>query len=147
MNSCAGSLRSCARGSSAIRFSLSLSSHLQMMLRRSRACWVNLTNLFQDPKFFLCRRERRRRCFVPARSGWPNSANSAVTASLRACTSSYMATDAAPEDDPAGTAVPRKLSEALAHLQTTFADRAVQLHEVIGVLQGRAYLLLLVLLA
>jgi hypothetical protein len=58
-----------------------------------------------------------------------------------------MATDAAPEDGAAGPAVPRKLSEALAHLQATFADRTVPLHEVIGVLQGRAYLLLLVFLA
>ena len=58
-----------------------------------------------------------------------------------------MATAAAPEGHGAGAAIPRKLSEELAHLQATFADRSVQLHEVIDVLQGRAYLLLLVLLA
>jgi hypothetical protein len=58
-----------------------------------------------------------------------------------------MATDAAPETDAASAAPPRKLSEELARLETMFAERAVRLHEVIAVLQGRAYLLLLVLLA
>jgi hypothetical protein len=58
-----------------------------------------------------------------------------------------MATDAAPETDATSAPPPRKLSEELARLETMFAQRAVKLHEVIGVLQGRAYLLLLVLLA
>ena len=58
-----------------------------------------------------------------------------------------MATDAAPEGDAAAVVIPRKLSAELAHLQITFAERSVRLHEVIGVLQGRAYLLLLVLLS
>jgi hypothetical protein len=61
-----------------------------------------------------------------------------------------MATDAAPEPtQPAIAAIetPRKLSEELAHLQVTFAERAVQLQEVITALRGRAYLLLLVLLS
>jgi hypothetical protein len=58
-----------------------------------------------------------------------------------------MATDAAPEGDVIKVVTPRKLSEELAHLQVTFAERTVQLHEVIEVLRGRAYLLLLVLLS
>jgi len=42
---------------------------------------------------------------------------------------------------------PRKLSEELAHLHARTAERAVTLREVIYVLRGRAYLLLVVLLA
>lgn len=60
-----------------------------------------------------------------------------------------MATDAAPEPtqpEIQDAAPPRKLSEELARLQETFAERPMKLHEVISVLQGRAYLLLLVLL-
>jgi hypothetical protein len=44
-----------------------------------------------------------------------------------------------------GTA-PRKLSEELAELQGRFAERSVTLREVIAVLRGRAYLLLVILL-
>jgi len=58
-----------------------------------------------------------------------------------------MATDAVPETDATSALPPRKLSEELARLETMFAERAVRLHEVIAVLQGRAYLLLLVLLS
>lgn len=61
-----------------------------------------------------------------------------------------MATDAAPEQDQPATEPPeplKKLSEELAHLQETFAERSVQLQEVITALRGRAYLLLLVLLS
>jgi len=58
-----------------------------------------------------------------------------------------MATDAAPEPKTHDAEPPRKLSEELAHLQATFAEHSVQLHEVIAVLRGRAYLLLLVLLS
>jgi hypothetical protein len=78
-----------------------------------------------------------------------------------------MATNAAPEpSDPApgglrepsasaapGVIVPftgqasQKLSEVLQHLIAEFAARAVTLREVIGVLQGRAYNLLMLLLA
>jgi hypothetical protein len=58
-----------------------------------------------------------------------------------------MAIDAVPESTGQPSAVPRKLSEELARLQEMFEERAVRLHEVIHVLQGRAYLLLLVLLA
>lgn len=63
-----------------------------------------------------------------------------------------MATDAAPEPtqqqpETAGSEKPRKLSEELANLQATFAERAVTLEEVVTVLRGRAYLLLLVLLS
>lgn len=54
-----------------------------------------------------------------------------------------MATDAAPEPTPPA----RKLSEELARLQELFAERSVRLEEIIGVLHGRAYLLLLVLLS
>lgn len=65
-----------------------------------------------------------------------------------------METDAAPESpafgsepigDPDGK--PRKLSEELADLQHRFAERSVTLEEVIAVLRGRAYLLLVILLA
>ncbi len=58
-----------------------------------------------------------------------------------------MVTDVAPENDATPAPPPRKLSEELARLETLFAERAVRLDEVIHVLQGRAYLLLLVLLA
>jgi hypothetical protein len=65
-----------------------------------------------------------------------------------------METNAAPEADPpaggppAGAVpVPRKLSEELADLRSRFAEQPVMLQEVILVLRGRAYLLLLILLA
>jgi len=61
-----------------------------------------------------------------------------------------MATPAAPEPGPAagpGAGRPRRLSEELADLQRRFAERSVTLREVIGVLQGRAYLLLVLVLA
>jgi hypothetical protein len=65
-----------------------------------------------------------------------------------------METNAAPERDPraggptAGAEErPPKLSEELAGLQARFAEEAVTLREVIEVLRGRAYLLLLILLA
>jgi hypothetical protein len=58
-----------------------------------------------------------------------------------------MAIDAAPDPGAASVTPPRKLSEELARLQDTFAERSVQLHEVIAVLQGRAYILLVMLLA
>jgi hypothetical protein len=64
-----------------------------------------------------------------------------------------MATPAAPESglsaggSPAETAPPRKLSQELAGLQARFAERPVTLREVILVLRGRAYDLLLILLA
>lgn len=65
-----------------------------------------------------------------------------------------MGTLAAPESGPpAGgppaeaTERPRKLSEELAALQAEFAERPVTLREVILILRGRAYDLLLVLLA
>ncbi len=49
---------------------------------------------------------------------------------------------------PAGHGPPvRKLSEELADLQGRFAERSVTLREVIVVLRGRAYLLLLIVLA
>lgn len=65
-----------------------------------------------------------------------------------------MATDAAPESVPPGGGPPvdtrgkrRRLSEELNDLQSHFAERSVTLREVIAVLQGRAYLLLVILLA
>jgi hypothetical protein len=65
-----------------------------------------------------------------------------------------METNAAPEADPhAGNppdgATPRlrKLSEELADLRARFTEQPVTLREVILVLRGRAYLLLLILLA
>jgi len=65
-----------------------------------------------------------------------------------------METNAAPETghglagDSAGLRpAPRKLSEELAGLRTRFAERPVTLEEVIVVLRGRAYLLLVILLA
>jgi hypothetical protein len=64
-----------------------------------------------------------------------------------------METDAAhdtgphPDSAPANAGPkPRKLSEELTELRTRFAERAVTLREVIHVLHGRAYLLLLILL-
>lgn len=53
-----------------------------------------------------------------------------------------MATDAAPD-----AALPRKLSEELADLHARSAERPLTLREVIYVLGGRAYLLLVILLA
>ena len=65
-----------------------------------------------------------------------------------------METNAAPEaDSPAGgpptgaTTKLRKLSEELADLRSRFTEQPVTLREVILVLRGRAYLLLLILLA
>ena len=58
-----------------------------------------------------------------------------------------MAIDAAPEKNATPVVPPRKLSVELARLENLFAERSVQLDEVIITLQGRAYLLLLVLLA
>jgi len=58
-----------------------------------------------------------------------------------------MAADAALETNAVPVAPPRKLSEELARLEALFAERSVTLAEVIVVLQGRAYLLLLVLFA
>ncbi len=65
-----------------------------------------------------------------------------------------MATNAAPESAPppegppgAPTGRPRRLSEELGDLQSHFAERSVTLREVIAVLRGRAYLLLVVLLS
>ena len=81
---------------------------------------------------------------------------------LTACISNFMATNAAPEpsrssaaSDPdtenrmvlsAGRPVPRKLSEVIEQLITEFHMRPVTLREVIVVLQGRAYTLLMLLL-
>ena len=48
---------------------------------------------------------------------------------------------------PGGDVAPRKLSEELGELQRRFAERSVTLRDVIVVLRGRAYLLLLILLA
>jgi hypothetical protein len=65
-----------------------------------------------------------------------------------------MATNAAleptppPGGAPGGTGGrPRRLSEELSELQGRFAERSVTLREVIAVLQGRAYLLLVIVLA
>jgi hypothetical protein len=65
-----------------------------------------------------------------------------------------MATNAAPESAPSpggppgeATGWPRRLSEDLGDLQRHFAARSVTLREVIAVLRGRAYLLLVVVLA
>lgn len=58
-----------------------------------------------------------------------------------------MATDAAPESKGASPPLPRRLSEELADLQHRFAERPVTLREVIYTLRGRAYTLLLILLA
>ncbi|HTT57096.1 MAG TPA: exopolysaccharide biosynthesis protein [Opitutaceae bacterium] len=61
-----------------------------------------------------------------------------------------MATGAALEPVPpadGGGERPRRLSEELMDLQGRFAERAVTLREVIVVLCGRAYLLLVILLA
>lgn len=57
-----------------------------------------------------------------------------------------MAINAAPEPGAAGGR-PRRLSEELDDLQRRFAERSVTLREVIGVLHGRAYLLLVIVLA
>jgi hypothetical protein len=56
-----------------------------------------------------------------------------------------MATDAAPESQR--LPLPRRLSEELADLQERFAEKPVTLREVIYTLRGRAYTLLLILLA
>lgn len=65
-----------------------------------------------------------------------------------------METNAAPEAGPraggppdGATPRPRRLSEELADLRTRFTEQPVTLREVILVLRGRAYLLLLILLA
>ena len=60
-----------------------------------------------------------------------------------------METNAAPKSElPAGAIpVPRKLSEELADLRSHLAEQPVTLQEVILVLRGRAYLLLVILLA
>jgi hypothetical protein len=61
-----------------------------------------------------------------------------------------MATNAAPEPVRSGDAngePARRLSEELTDLQGRFAERSVTLREVIAVLHGRAYLLLVILLA
>jgi hypothetical protein len=55
-----------------------------------------------------------------------------------------METNGAPEH---AEERPRRLSEELAGLQARFAEEAVTLRAVIAVLRGRAYLLLLILLA
>ena len=57
-----------------------------------------------------------------------------------------MATPAAPEHRGAGVK-PRKLSEELAELHARFATKPVTLREVIYTLRGRAYSLLVILLA
>ena len=60
-----------------------------------------------------------------------------------------METNAAPKSElPAGAVpVPRKLSEELADLRSRLTEKPVTLQEVILVLRGRAYLLLVILLA
>ncbi len=60
-----------------------------------------------------------------------------------------METNAAPKSElPAGAVpVPRKLSEELADLRSRLTEKPVALQEVILVLRGRAYLLLVILLA
>lgn len=65
-----------------------------------------------------------------------------------------METNAAPEADPHAGGPPdgatprlRKLSEELADLRARFTEQPVTLREVILVLRGRTYLLLLILLA
>jgi hypothetical protein len=60
-----------------------------------------------------------------------------------------METNAAPKSGlPAGAVpVPRKLSEELADLRSRLTEKPVTLQEVILVLRGRAYLLLVILLA
>ena len=57
-----------------------------------------------------------------------------------------METPVAPEPDPRPEKQPR-LSEELAGLQARFAEQSVTLGEVVQVLHGRAYLLLILLLA
>jgi hypothetical protein len=57
-----------------------------------------------------------------------------------------METPVAPEPDPRPEKQPR-LSEELAGLQARFAEQSVTLGEVVQVLHGRAYLLLVLLLA
>lgn len=73
-----------------------------------------------------------------------------------ACISNSMATNAAPEpprppttpaDEGRAAALPRKLSEELELIIAEFRTRDVTLREVIVVLQGRAYNLLMLLLA
>ena len=81
---------------------------------------------------------------------------------LTACISNFMATNAAPDPDHPQPPVeaggdnvivvfpgpgPRKLSQVMEHLITEFHTRPVTLREVIVVLQGRAYNLLMLLLA
>src|SRR6186997_1911332 len=74
------------------------------------------------------------------------------------CTSSCMATNAVPDDtplSPLGTSVivpadparPRKLSEELAMILREFEVETVTLREVLGLLHGRGYVLLVMLLA
>jgi hypothetical protein len=65
-----------------------------------------------------------------------------------------MKTNAAPKRDPRASGPtagaeerPRKLSEELTELKARFSGEAVTLREVIRVLRGRAYLLLVILLA
>jgi hypothetical protein len=80
-----------------------------------------------------------------------------------ACTSNFMATNAAPEPSgpslptapslvaatsaPDASEPPLKLSAVLRHVVEVFAQRPVTLRELIVVLQGRAYTLLMLLLA
>jgi hypothetical protein len=77
---------------------------------------------------------------------------------LTVCTSSSMATNAVPEHTPLpplGTSVivpadparPRKLSEELAMILREFEVENVTLREVLALLHGRGYVLLLMLLA
>jgi hypothetical protein len=68
------------------------------------------------------------------------------------CISNCMATNEAPEPTPlfvatGGQGVPRKLSEVIEQLIAEFRERPVTLREVIVVLQGRAYTLLMLLLS
>jgi hypothetical protein len=61
-----------------------------------------------------------------------------------------METNAAPDTPTSLVKVvevrPRKLSEELENLRATFAERTVRLQDVIAVLKGRAFILLLILL-
>src|SRR5687768_8959860 len=128
------------------------------MWRNSSTCSRRCDAISPRTKCCSCPRPARsRKCAVGPR-GWGNSARREATVTRTACTSNFMATDAEPDTpkvDPVGRGMiippdrerPGKLSEELAMILREFEVENVTLREVLGLLHGRGFVLLIMLLA
>src|SRR5688500_13635077 len=128
------------------------------MWRNSNTCSARCDATSPRTKSCSCPRRARSRKCAAGRRGSGNSARREATVTRTVCISNCMATDAEPDPpkgDLTGTSVivapdrerPRKLSEELAMILREFEVETVTLREVLGLLHGRGYVLLIMLLA